>query len=442
MSVLPNGWVWVDLLEAARPTGVSINPSNFADERFTLYSVPSFDSRTAEEVRGADIGSNKQIVNTGTLLVCKINPRINRIWIVGNHQTRILASTEWIALDVHSQLDTKYVSFYLQNEHVRRYLAENASGVGGSLMRIRPAVLGSLTLPIPPLAEQCRIVAEIDKQFTRLDTASFDCAQLSFRLRALRSLALKPLVVGHPPRPLASLLSDPLANGRSVPTAKSGEQSFDVLKLTAVRDGRIDLDQAKPGAWSQDNASRFVVRRGDFLIVRGNGSRNLVGRGGVVGEVSKPVAYPDTLIRARFNEDLVHLPFLVAVWNSKFVRQQIETTARTTAGIYKINQQDLERLIIPMPDLELQKELFTDWSDRESILWSVHVTTDRTNTRIGRLRQAILAKAFSGQLVPHDPNDEPASVLLQRIQADTELPTKRPIRGRRVGTQEELALQS
>lgn len=253
---------------------------------------------------------------------------------------------------------------------------------------------------------------------------------------------LERLVLTHPTRPLLSLLSEPLANGRSVPTAQPGEQSVHVLKLTAVRDARIDLEQAKLGAWPEGDASRFVVTQGDFLIVRGNGSRNLVGRAGVVGEVTKPVAYPDTLIRARFNADLVHVPFLAAIWNSRFIRHQIETTARTTAGIYKINQQDLERLSIAIPDLNLQKELFADWSDQESILSNVQLSIDRTNTRGNRLRQAILTKAFSGALVPQDPSDELASVILEHIRAQRGALRGRAVRRNRVAEQDELSLRS
>lgn len=203
---------------------------------------------------------------------------------------------------------------------------------------------------------------------------------------------------------------------------KPGEQSFEVLKLTSVRGGHVDLDQSKHGAWSEAEARPFAVRDGDFLIVRGNGSRKLVGRGGVVGKVTKAVAYPDTLVRARFDDELVHLPFFAAIWDSATIREQIERAAKTTAGIYKINQKDLGELVIPIPDLDSQKGLFTSWSANESILSRIELCASQISTRIAHLRQAILAKAFSGQLVPQGPNDEPASTLLERIRRERKDP--------------------
>ncbi len=81
MTALPNSWAIKHLSAVAEPCGTSIDPRAFPDEMFTLYSVPSFDQRNPEETKGSVIGSHKQIVNPGTLLVCKINPRINRVWL-------------------------------------------------------------------------------------------------------------------------------------------------------------------------------------------------------------------------------------------------------------------------------------------------------------------------------------------------------------------------
>ena len=197
MRNLPDYWVTANLLEISEPISISINPKDFRHERFTLHSVPSFELRSPEELQGREIGSNKQIVSAGTLLVCKINPRINRIWIVGHHTNRVLPSTEWIAIKASPEINTKYLSFYLQNEHVRQHLAENASGVGGSLMRIRPWVLSALSLPLPSVAEQRRIVDEIEKQFTRLDSAVRSLDAIKRHLERYRAAILKAAFEGN-----------------------------------------------------------------------------------------------------------------------------------------------------------------------------------------------------------------------------------------------------
>ena len=62
----------------------SVNPSNSPGSKFEVYSVPSFDTGYPEYLLGSEIASNKQVVQKGDVLLCKINPRINRVWIVAD----------------------------------------------------------------------------------------------------------------------------------------------------------------------------------------------------------------------------------------------------------------------------------------------------------------------------------------------------------------------
>lgn len=211
------------------------------------------------------------------------------------------------------------------------------------------------------------------------------------------------------------LSPDDLANGRSVPTAASGPK---VLRLTAVSDGRIDLSESKHGAWSEDEAKQFAVQTGDLLIVRGNGSKALVGRAGLVGPVDRKVAYPDTLIRLRVCEAVVSPEWLSLMWDSELVRRHIEQRARTSAGIYKISQPDIVSVALPLPPLAEQLAIL-DAVGRDSERAAVAVrATHAAFKQSTAQRQNILRAAFAGQLVPQDPNDEPASVLLERIRAE------------------------
>lgn len=97
------------------------------------------------------------------------------------------------------------------------------------------------------------------------------------------------------------------------------------------------------------------------------------------------------------------------------MRSQIEESARTTAGIYKINQSHISNFQFPLPSLSEQNEIVTRL---ELILSSIDRTEADIDFQLQKsesLRQSILKKAFSGQLVAQDPADEPASILLERI---------------------------
>ncbi|MBN8283781.1 hypothetical protein [Zoogloea sp.] len=206
-----------------------------------------------------------------------------------------------------------------------------------------------------------------------------------------------------------------LANGRSVPTADNGAK---VLRLTAVRDGQIDLKEFKCGAWTDKDARPFALSKGDLLVVRGNGSLSLLGRMGLVPAVTEPIAYPDTLIRLRVLESIVTPGWISTLWDSALVRLHLERRARTSAGIYKISQPDIVSVAIPVPPISEQMTALRvlDLVRQEAL--SSAIAIDHALHQSTAQRQNILRAAFSGQLVPQDPDDEPAAVLLERIRAE------------------------
>ena len=216
------------------------------------------------------------------------------------------------------------------------------------------------------------------------------------RLSAMRGQVLRtaPELLGAKARPLAELLSGPLANGRSVPTA---DQGFPVLRLTALREGHVDLSERKLGGWTAAEAAAFLVARGDFLVSRGNGSLHLVGRGAPVNVSPDAVAFPDTMIRFRLSPE-VDLRYFDLIWNSYPVRQQLERLARTTAGIYKVNQGQLLSIRVPVPSRDLQIALAGRLGGLDSAVTRTAAALGMVGARQSRLRASLLAAAFSGRL--------------------------------------------
>lgn len=210
------------------------------------------------------------------------------------------------------------------------------------------------------------------------------------------------------------LVTEGLSNGRSVKGAESG---FPVLRLTAFRNGEIDKHECKIGAWTEDDARRFLIREGDILVARGSGSLKLVGIGGLVRALGDPVAYPDTMIRIRVSR-YVDREFFCFLWNSRIVRRQIEKKARTTAGIFKVNQQDLKTILIPIPPREQQLAISSAIRRRFASIDHASGRVERQIAKAETLRQSILKEALCGHLVPQDRSDEPASMLLERIRAE------------------------
>ncbi len=213
-------------------------------------------------------------------------------------------------------------------------------------------------------------------------------------------------------------------NGRSVPTAEAG---FPVLRLTALGKSIVDLSERKIGDWTPDQAQKYLVRAGDFLIARGNGSLRLVGRGALVLR-DDDVAFPDTMIRLRPAAEVLDSNFLRYQWDAHFVRAAIERAAKTTAGIYKISQNDLRELRLYLAPLPEQRRIVAEIEKQFTRLDAAEATLKRVQANLERARASVLKAAVEGRLVPTEAelarasgrDYEPASVLLERILAERE----------------------
>ena len=144
-------------------SGSTINPLDNPDEVYELYSVPSFDSQYPEIVKGSEIGSSKITVEDGDVLVCKINPRINRVWVVKHYTDhQLLASSEWIVIR-NSKMDSNYLKWYFSSPTFRNLLVSQVAGIGGSLTRAQPKQVAKYPVPIVDICEQRCIAAVLDK---------------------------------------------------------------------------------------------------------------------------------------------------------------------------------------------------------------------------------------------------------------------------------------
>jgi len=324
----------------------------------------------------------------------------------------------------NGSIDPEFLAHRLRFEALSGGWVDVAHGVG--IHHLGATRVAEWQFVLPPLAEQHRIVDEIERRLSHVEAAEHSLRVANRKLIGLRDSLEQQLVwdSSFPRKRLGDLLAPGgLTNGRSVKDQHGG---FPVLRLTCLKGGTIDYSERKDGAWSQQEAARFLVRAGDYFVARGNGSLSLVGRGGLARtEPPTPLAYPDTLIRVRPNPELLLPTFLAAVWNTTGVREQLERVAHTTAGIYKVNQGQLCEVELPVPSVTEQLAAVGELDRRISLLEASGGSVARAQVRADQLRRSVLHAAFTGRLVPQDPSDEPAHVLLERIRARSDTPPTR-----------------
>ncbi|WP_229778117.1 restriction endonuclease subunit S [Deinococcus seoulensis] len=310
---------------------------------------------------------------------------------------------------------------------------------GSAQPKLTQAALASIQLPLPPLLEQIRIADKLDALLARVEAGRERLERVPKLLKRFRQSVLSAAVSGeltrewrgggeaeYPRAVLNEVVAEPLRNGRSVRDGDGGK----VLRLSALHNNGLLWEASKTGDWTGLDHSKYIVQEGDFLISRGNGSLDLVARGSLAIGAPGDVAFPDTMIRIRPDADRLRPSFLNLAWQSDDVRRQVTAIAKTTAGIWKVSQGDLEKVTVRLPSLDEQNEIVRRTEALFSIADRIEAKYAAALSSFDRLTPALLAKAFRGELVPQDPNDEPASVLLERIRAAREAEGGKRGRGR------------
>lgn len=185
---------------------------------------------------------------------------------------------------------------------------------------------------------------------------------------------------------VSSLLREPPRNGVSPQTNADG-RGIRTVSLSAVRGGRFDPNGCEKFA-DVPNASveRFLVRRGDVFVVRGNGNRELTALAGLATSDYDDLFYPDLLIRLRFDETAILPEFAVAQWNSQKVHAALLTRAKSSNGIWKVNGKDIAAHELTVPPIGVQRRTVAQMETVFSGIRSIGERIERT----GSIRAAVL----------------------------------------------------
>ena len=151
-----------------------------------------------------------------------------------------------------------------------------------------------------------------------------------------------------------SSLATSMQNGLS--PSKTGINRAKILTLSAITQGSFDGSAWKEGAFKDDPPLDKCVSGGCYYVCRGNGNRSLVGTGEFAPSSMSDLVFPDTMIEVRVKQEEVLPAYLTIAWKQPFTRDQIERSAKTTNGTYKINQKVLGDVEIPVPPLSLQQQ--------------------------------------------------------------------------------------
>lgn len=426
---VPENWVWVRLGDVNKYISKSVNPISEPDKIFELYSVPSMVDNYPEIIAGSDIGSSKQSVCKKDVLLCKINPRINRVWKVSQFtDNELIASSEWIIIR-NNHIDANYLMYCFQSKYFREFMLSNVSGVGGSLMRAQPKYVQTYPIPLPPLSEQQRIVERIEELFAKLDEAKERLQEVADSFAVRKAAILHKAFTGE--------LTKQWRRENGVSDAsweeKKGEDFFEYVtsgsrgwakyysdkgsifvRMGNLNHGTIELDFSDiqyVELPDQVEGQRSKLQKNDILI-------SITADVGMIGLVREDMdAYINQHVALARPKNDLYAEFLAWYFVSDVGLQQMQNKQRGATKI-GLGLQDIRSIILKIPSLSEQHEIVRLIDDLLARERAAQQATEQALASIDLMKKSILARAFRGELGTNKASEASALELLKQVLAE------------------------
>lgn len=476
MKELPKGWIYQDLVEITTKIGSGSTPRGGQDVyktegiplirsmnvRFTgldAKGLAFIDDEQANKLNAVTINDKDVLLNITGASIGRVS--VARDWAVGGRVNQHVC----IIRPVLTEPLSAYLNYYLMTPIMQDYINSNESGA--TRQALTKAKIEALTIPLAPLAEQKRIVEKLDEVLAQVDTIKARLDGIPAILKRFRQSVIAAAVSGKlteewrgnfslPESVLERYIKfrDNVIAGVSSATQKEKlikthqkDENFEfplaipntwllknlnkiafgfsygssfksqtvgivpVLRMGNIQNGKLDWNDL---VYTSDSTEieKYRLSKGDILFNRTN-SPELVGKTAIY-QGEKEAIYAGYLIKVQGSE-LLYSEFLNIALNSLHAKNYCLSVKTDGVSQSNINAQKLGDFPCPLPSIEEQAEIVRLVDQYFTFADSIEAQVKKAQARVDNLTQSILAKAFRGELVPQDPNDEPADKLLERI---------------------------
>ena len=387
------------------PFGSNLRTSDYRSEGVPLVFVKDIRANDFSRPR-AFIDQEKadklsaHVVLPGDVLITKMGEPPGDAAIYTGTGTAVITA-DCIRLRPARGFDPKFVAFSMQAPQVRKQVAAITSGVAQqkvSLGRFR----SGLTLGVPTLQEQRRIVEIIEDNLSRLDAANRALITSTARARALIRATLMraiPDVTEYPSHWLASTVdhAGSVTLGRQRhPDWHTGDNMQPYLRVANVFEDRIDTSDVMQMHWPEGTFERFRLVPGDILLNEGQ-TPELLGRPAMYRGEPGEVAFTNSLLRFQANA-LVNPEFALIVFRRHMHAGRFTRESRITTNIAHLSATRLKPIEFPIPPLDEQERIVREVREHLGAVGRFQEGVAVASLRSRALRRAVLAAAFSGRL--------------------------------------------
>jgi type I restriction enzyme S subunit len=353
---------------------------------------------------GAQVAApQRYVARTGQFVLSRIDARNGALGIVPPELGGAIVSTDFPVFHViRERIEPAFLGWVCRTKD---FVAEcrRASEGTTNRVRIQEAKLLATRIPLPPLAEQRRLVARIEEMAASIEASRDLRRGAQDEANALVGRTITSVLDRAPwPRlPLGEVLSESPRNGLS-PKPEAGSGGRPMLRISAVSSSPtrvVNLGSVKNVEVSDLEAKPFVLVHDDVFIVRYNADINRLARAAIHKSIGDcDTVYPDKLIRLRPDRSKMLPDFLVFALATQSVREQVEKLGKTTAGNIGISGTNVKSLIVPVPSLGEQRRIVAELDELQVQVDAVTRLQTEAGAQLDALLPAVLDCAFRGEL--------------------------------------------
>lgn len=302
-----------------------------------------------------------------------------------------------IDLDV---IDARFLSYYFRTAHLARKAQDLSRGAAAiSKLTLNPPQFSDLTLPLPPLDKQRRIVTRIDELVTKIQIASGLRKQAISDSAGLVGAAVFALFSeGAKKGWVEGKLGDYVTDDRYGTSTKATDDKSGtpVLRMGNIQNGRLDPRDLKYLHLSENERARLLLEKGDILVNRTN-SAELVGKCAVF-DLDGEHTFASYLIRLRLDTARCEPKLVAAYINSPTGRAYMFDQRKQTTGQANVNAPKLKAMPICLPAMTEQRRIADYLTNLRAKVDALRNLQAETSPEIDHLLRSVLDKAFKGEL--------------------------------------------
>lgn len=406
LGELPDGWSWQPLQSLTAnpkqdvvdgPFGSDLKASEYVSTGVPIARLQNIDRnafitkniRFLTPDKAADLARHE--FRPDDILITKLGDPLGKACIVPASIGRGVIVADLVRVRPDEKLvDRKYLTYAINSPTLVKQFELHTKGT--TRPRVNLSVLRQLPIPLAPREMQTEIVAEIEKQFSRLDEAVSNLLRVKANLNRYTD-SVYAEVFGHEPNcTLGDLIEEGPQNGLYLPKEMYGE-GVPILRIDDYQTAWIrPLAELRRVKATPDQIATWSLRESDLVINRVNSMTHL-GKCALIPAALAGTVFESNMMRMRLKEDV--LPKYVEHYlASRLGKTRLTENAKWAVNQASINQKDVQATPITLPGRGVQQLIVADIDRRLSIIKGTEIEVQANIRRAQALRRSVLSKSF------------------------------------------------